>query len=364
MMVLFNDFVSEYQSIKSEIDQAIERVLQRGWFILGEELDAFESELAEYLGASYCAGVASGTDALTLSLMALDIGAGDEVITTNFTAFPTIVGIVNAGATPVVVDCQLADGLIDPQAIESQITINTKAIIPVHLYGQCCDMDPIHQIANAHGLKVVEDCAQACGAEYEGKKAGNMSHCASFSFYPTKNLGAYGDGGAIVTNDENLYQKIIALRNYGQSSKYFHDTRGVNSRLDEIQAAILRVKLRYLDEWNEKRIAISEIYNTKLENVDLVEKRFGKHVYHLYVIRSPKREQLQAYLRDNHIQTLIHYPVSVSKQKAYRGKSSQSLKNSERLADEVLSLPMHPWMKPDEIEKVVDAILRFQAEFA
>jgi len=363
-MILINDFVSEYESIKSEIDQAIQSVLQRGWFILGEEVKQFENEMAEYLGVAFCVGVASGTDALTLSLMALGVGAGDEVITTNLTAFPTIVGIVNAGATPVVVDCCLTDGLIDPQAIEKQITPKTKAIIPVHLYGQCCDMDHILHIAQDHNLKIVEDCAQACGAEYEGKKAGTMSHCAGFSFYPTKNLGAYGDAGAIVTNDENLYQKVVALRNYGQSSRYHHDERGINSRLDEIQAAILRVKLKYLDEWNEKRIAISEIYNAKLENVDLVEKRYGKHVYHLYVIRSPKREQLQAYLRENNIQTLIHYPVSVSKQKAYTGKSSQSLKNSERLADEVLSLPIHPWMKEHEIEKVVDVICEFQENFS
>jgi dTDP-4-amino-4,6-dideoxygalactose transaminase len=362
-MILFNDFVSEYQSIKSEIDQAIQSVLQRGWFILGEELKQFESELANYLGVNYCAGVASGTDALSLSLMALEIGAGDEVITTNFTAFPTIVGIVNTGATPVVVDCQLADGLIDPQAIESQITPKTKAIIPVHLYGQCCDMNRIQKIAHDHNLKVVEDCAQACGADYQGKKAGSMSDCAGFSFYPTKNLGAYGDAGAIVTNDERLYQKIVALRNYGQSSRYQHDARGVNSRLDEIQAAILRVKLKYLDEWNEKRITFGETYTAKLKNVDLLKHQRGKHVYHLFVIRSPKREQLRENFKSNDIQTLVHYPVTVSHQKAYRGRSSQQLNNSERLADEVLSLPIHPWMKPEEIDKVVEVVCEFQEEF-
>jgi dTDP-4-amino-4,6-dideoxygalactose transaminase len=359
-MILFNDFVSEYQSIKSEIDQAIESVLQRGWFILGEELKQFERELAKYLGVNYCAGVASGTDALTLSLMALGIGVGDEVITTNFTAFPTIVGIVNAGATPVVVDCQLADGLIDPQAIESQITAKTKAIIPAHLYGQCCDMESIQNIADEYNLKVVEDCAQACGAEFRGKKAGNMSHCASFSFYPTKNLGAYGDAGAIVTNDENLHQKIIALRNYGQSTKYHHDARGINSRLDEVQAAILRVKLKHLDEWNERRIAIGEIYTAQLRNVELLKHQHGKHVYHLFVIRSPKRDQLQEYLKSKGIQTLFHYPVSISHQKAYNGRSSNQLSNSEKLAGEVLSLPIHPWMKPAEIEKVVDTVCAFQ----
>ena len=361
-MILFNDFVSEYQSIKADIDQAIQGVLQRGWFILGEEVKQFEDAFAKYLGVNHCVGVASGTDALTLALMALEIGAGDEVITTNLTAYPTIVGIINAGATPVVVDCHLENGLIDPQAVENQITRKTKAIIPVHLYGQCCDMDAIQKIAQHKKIKIVEDCAQACGAEYQGKKAGSMSEVAAFSFYPTKNLGAYGDAGAIVTHDEALYKKLISLRNYGQSSRYYHDERGNNSRLDEIQAAILRVKLNHLDEWNQKRIAIGNKYNAKLKNVPLLAKQQGKHVYHLYVIRSPKREQFQAYLKDNDIQTLIHYPVTVSNQKAYAGGNSKQLGNSEKLADEVVSLPIHPWLEEHEIDKIVDVVNEFQVK--
>jgi dTDP-4-amino-4,6-dideoxygalactose transaminase len=361
-MILFNDFISEYLSIKPEIDQVITNVLNRGWFILGEELEQFEKEFANFLGVRYCAGVASGTDALTLSLMALEIGsqAGDEVITTNFTAFPTITGIINSGATPVVVDIQLENGQIDPRAIEGQITPKTKAIIPVHLYGQCCDMEAILKIAFDYNLKVIEDCAQACGAGYHGEKAGSMGHCAAFSFYPTKNLGACGDAGAIVTNDENVYQQIKLLRNYGQSSRYHHDTRGLNSRLDEIQAAILRVKLKHLEDWNKKRAAIGETYNTNLKNVDLLKNPHGKHVYYLYVIRSPKRAQLQEYLKQNDIQTLIHYPVPVCKQIAFSGRSSRELMNSERLADEVLSIPIHPWMKQHEIDKVVERINEFQ----
>jgi len=358
-MILFNDFVSEYRAIQTEIDQAITRVLESGWFILGGELKQFETELADYLGVNYCVGVASGTDALTLSLLTLGVGVGDEVITTNFTAYPTVVGIINTGATPVVVDCHMSDCLIDPQAIESQITPKTKAIIPVHLYGQCCDMAQIQRIAQVHSLKIVEDCAQSAGAEYRGKKAGSMSDCAAFSFYPTKNLGAYGDGGAVVTDDESTYQNLISLRNYGQSSKYQHDDRGINSRLDEIQAAILRVKLRHLEEWNEKRIAIAEIYNANLKKVDLLDNQQGKHVYHLYVIKTQGRKEFLAQLKSNQIQALIHYPITVSKQKAYIGKSSKQLENSNRLANEVVSLPIHPWLEDYEIEKIVNVVNEF-----
>jgi dTDP-4-amino-4,6-dideoxygalactose transaminase len=360
-MILINDFISEYKSIKEEIDQAVQRVLQSGWFILGEELKQFEHELAAYLGVTFCAGVASGTDALTLSLMALGIGQGDEVITSNFTAYPTIVGIINAGAVPVAVDACLEDGLIDPHVVEREITQKTKAIIPVHLYGQCCDMDRIQRIAQTHDLKVIEDCAQACGAEYRGKKAGTMGHCAAFSFYPTKNLGAYGDAGAVVTDNESLHQKIISLRNYGQSSRYHHDERGINSRLDEIQAAILRVKLNHLDEWNHKRIAIGNKYNTSLESVDLLDNQQGKHVYHLYVVRSRNREQFQTYLKDKGIQTLIHYPITVGSQNAYTGRYGRRLSNSEKLADEVVSLPIHPWLREHEIQLIVDVVNTFQA---
>jgi dTDP-4-amino-4,6-dideoxygalactose transaminase len=358
-MILFNDFISEYHALKPEIDQAIMGVLERGWFILGEELEQFEGELADFLGTKYCVGVASGTDALTLALMALDIGPGDEVITANLTAFPTITGIINSGATPVVVDVQLEDGLIAPQAIRAQITAKTKAIIPVHLYGQSCNMEAIQQIAREYNLKIIEDCAQACGATYHGEKVGNFGECGAFSFYPTKNLGAYGDAGAIVTKDENLYQRLRALRNYGQASRYHHLTHGLNSRLDELQAAILRVKLKHLETWNQQRAAIAEIYRANLKRVTLLTNHQGEHIYHLYVVRTSRREQLQTYLHEHHIQTLIHYPVPVHQQPAFRGRHGTNLGNSEKLAAEILSIPIHPWLKLREVEEIVNRINDF-----
>ena len=359
-MILFNDFISEYHALKSEIDGAIARVLESGWFILGNELEQFESELADFLGAKYCVGVASGTDALTLSLMALEIGPGDEVITANMTAFPTITGILNAGATPVVVDVQLEDGLINPQAIRAQITSQTKAIIPVHLYGQACDMAAIRHIAGECGLKVIEDCAQACGATFRGKRVGNFGECGAFSFYPTKNLGAYGDAGAIVTNDENIYQRLRALRNYGQSTRYYHITQGLNSRLDELQAAILRVKLKHLEIWNQQRAALAEIYHASLKTVAPLAHRQGEHIYHLYVVRTPERERLQAYLQAHNIQTLIHYPVPVHQQPAFQGRRSDDLSVSGKMAAEILSLPIHPWLQEYEVEEIAGRINTFQ----
>lgn len=358
-MIKFNDFVSEYKVIKHEIDQAISGVLRRGWFILGEELAQFEEELAEYLGAKYCVGVSSGTDALTLSLLALDIKPGDEVITANLTAFPTITGIINSGATPVVVDVRPRDGLIDPNAIQAQITPKTKVIIPVHLYGQCCDMSTLEKIASENNLKIVEDCAQACGSEYHGEKAGTFGRCGAFSFYPTKNLGAYGDAGAIVTNEESLDQRLRALRNYGETSRYNHLTRGYNSRLDEMQAAILRVKLTYLDTWNQKRINISKIYNENLKNVQTLNRKQSKHIFHLYVIRTAQRDRLQEYLREHDIQTLIHYPVPASRQPAFNGKMGEPLEISNAMAEEILSIPIHPWLKKSDVEYVVDCVNSF-----
>ncbi len=359
-MILFNDFVSEYHALKSEIDGAIAGVLARGWFILGEEVAQFERELADFLGVRFCVGVASGTDALTLSLMALEIGLGDEVIAPSMTAFPTITGIINAGATPVVVDVQPEDGLIDPQAIRAQITEKTKAIIPVHLYGQACDMAAIRQIADEYGLKIVEDCAQACGADYLGEKVGNFGECGAFSFYPTKNLGAYGDAGAITTNDENLYQRLRALRNYGQTTRYYHVAPGLNSRLDELQAAILRVKLKHLGDWNQQRAALAEIYHANLTNVIPLAHRQGEHIYHLYVVRTSEREHLQAYLQAHQIQTLIHYPVPAHQQPAFRGRRGSDLGNSKKMAAEILSLPIHPWLELHQVEEIVDRINTFR----
>ena len=292
-MILFNDFITEYQSIKMEIDQAISKVLNSGWFILGKELEQFEKELSDYLNVKYCLGVASGTDAITISLMGLDIGRGDEVITTNLTAFPTITGIIRSGAKPVVVDISIKDGLIEYKEIEKKINNKTKAIIPVHLYGQCCEMESIIKIAENFHLKLVEDCAQSLGSSYKGIQTGAMGDAGAFSFYPTKNLGAYGDAGAIVTNNKRCYDRMLKIRNYGQSKKFQHDCDGFNSRLDDIQAAILRVKLKYIDQWIEKRRQIAQHYDQNLKHVKQIkENQHNKHSYHLYILNIPFRDSL------------------------------------------------------------------------
>lgn len=359
-MILLNDFISEYKSIKVEIDQAISKVLNSGWFILGNELTQFEKEFANYLGVKYCVGVGSGTDAITLSLMALDIGYGDEVITTNLTAFPTVTGIIRSGAKPVVVDILINDGLINPDLIEQKINKRTKAIVPVHLYGQSCEMNKINSIAKKYKLKIVEDCAQAAGSLFGNKKTGTIGDCGAFSFYPTKNLGGYGDGGIISTNNDLLYEKLIMIRNYGQSSRYLHDYDGLNSRLDEIQAAILKIKLRYLDEWIGKRIQIAQYYDENLINVESIkENHYGKHTYHLYIIKTPNRENLQAHLSYNGIQTLIHYPKPINKQKAFYFQKDEKLINSKRFSDEILSIPIYPMLKREELIKIVRCINEF-----
>ena len=359
-MILFNDFNSEYQLIKNEIDDAVSGVFNRGRFIIGEELERFETELSQFLDVKFCVGVGSGTEALTLALMAHDIKTGDEVITTNFTAFPTITGIINSGSTPVVVDVKLRDGLIDPDAIEKKVNSRTKAIVPVHLYGKSCDMKSIMEIAVRHNLKIIEDCAQACGARYFGSKVGTIGDCGAFSFYPTKNLGAYGDAGAVVTNDNSIYKKLRSLRNYGQTSRYHHDLNGMNSRLDELQAAILRVKLKYLKNWNEKRIEIADYYDSKLKMITPFKvDNCCDQVYYLYVIRASNRDKLVNYLQENGIQTFIHYPLPVNKQKSFFYQKSEEFVNSERLADEVLSLPVHPLLSQREVEKIVTSVNKF-----
>ena len=359
-MVLFNDLVSEYQSIKWEIDQAVSRVFKKGWYILGKEVENFEREFSKYLGVKYCVGVGSGTDAITLSLMALGVSPRDEVITTSLTAFPTITGIINSGATPRVVDILPETGLIDPFEIKKVINNKTKAIIPVHLYGQCCDMDSILALAKKYNLKIIEDSAQACGAEFKNNKAGSFGNCGVFSFYPTKNLACYGDGGAIVTNDQNVYEKLNLLRNYGQSSRYEHVIHGLNSRLDEIQAAILRIKLKFLEEWNQKRVKISEFYISNLKSVEpLLISDDGKHVFHLFVIKHLERDKLIRHLKLKDIQTLIHYPRPVHKQVAFDFPFNQKLTQSKKFCDQVLSLPLHPWLTTDDLHEIVDLVNEF-----
>ena len=356
MKIQFVDLRQDYQEIKEEINQAIQRVLESGWFILGKELEAFEKEFAKYIGVKHVIGVNSGSDALYLSVKALGIGKGDEVITVSHTFISTVDAITRNGAKPVFVDIDPETYTMDVSQIEKKITERTKAIIPVHLYGHPADMDPIMEIAEEYGLYIIEDASQAHGAEYKGRKVGSIGHVACFSFYPTKNLGAYGDGGAIVTNDDELAENLRMLRNYGSSKKYYHDFVGVNSRLDEIQAAVLRVKLGHLDEWNEKRRKIAKLYNELLEDSDVItpiEKEWAKHVYHLYVIRHRERDKLHQYLLKNGIKTQIHYPVPVHLQKAYLDLGIRAkLPVTERISREILSLPMFPYLTDAEIEKI------------
>lgn len=365
-MIRFDNFKIQYEAFKEEIDNVVHRVLESGWFIMGKELGAFEEEFAAYIDCKYCAGVGSGTDAIALSLMALDIGRGDEVITTNMTAFPTIAGIMQTNAIPVVVDILPDNGLINPAEIEKKITSNTRAIVPVHLYGQSCDMDAIGEIARSYNLKVVEDCAQSVGSLYKNKRTGTIGDVNVFSFYPTKNLGAYGDAGAITTNDETIYKRLLQLRNYGQRVRYYHDTFGLNSRLDEIQAAVLRVKLKYLENWNNQRRWHAHYYQKHLKSVDcLKENDYGVPVYHLFVIKTDERNRMVEYLKSNDIQCLIHYPVPIHEQKAFPGPANQSNERypqTVRFADEILSIPIYPELSEENREIIVKVINEFRNE--
>lgn len=359
-MIYFIDLKKEYKQIKTEIDEAIQRVLDRQWFLLGEEVEKFEEEFSHYVGAKYGIGVSSGTDAIMLSLMALGVGKGDEVITVSHTSVATVTAILLTGAKPIFIDVEEATMLMDVSDVEAKISDRTKAIVPVHLYGHPVDMNPLIEISKKYDIPIVEDCAQAHGAEYNGKKVGSLGKLGAFSFYPTKNLGAYGDAGMIVTNDEELYKKLLMLRQYGWKKRDESVMIGVNSRLDEIQASVLRVKLRHLDEWNEKRRNTAKVYNELLENSNVIlsiERKYAKHVYYLYVIRSKNRNALQQYLSQNGIQTLIHYPIPVHKQKVCLDLGySTYLPVTEKICNEILSLPMNPWLSQDDVKEVVRLI--------
>lgn len=298
-----------------------------------------------------------------LAVVASGIGKGDEVITIAHTMTSTVDCIIRSGAKPVFVDIDPENYNIDPTLIEDKITQKTKAINLVHIYGNTADMDPILELAEKHDLKIIEDACQAHGAVYKGKKVGSIGDIGCFSFYPTKNLGAFGDAGMILTNDEEFAENLKLYRNYGQKQRYYHDFVGINSRMDEIQAAILRVKLKYLDEWNNERRKNANLYNEFLENSDVVipkEKEYAKHVYHLYVIRSKYRDKLQVYLKKNDIQTYIHFPIPVHKQKAYSEYSNKySLPVTEEITNEILSLPMHPFLTEEEIDKISKLIREF-----
>ena len=360
-MIPFNQLKPLHTYLAKEVAEAMQRVADSGWYILGPEVKAFEQEFADYHGVPYAVGVATGTDAIELALLAGGVGAGDEVITVAHTAMATVTAVESTGATAVLVDIDPLTYTMDPEKAREAITEKTRAILVVHIYGQPADLDALKALADEHDILLIEDCAQAHGAEYKGQKVGTIGHLGTFSFYPTKNMGAYGDGGAVITKDEALAENLMQLRNYGQTTRYTHQTRGTNSRLDEIQAAILRVKLKHLDAHNKRRNAIARIYDEKLSGVITPHVRDNVlHVYHLYVIRDNinTRDDLMAQLKDRGIGTLIHYPIPIHLQESHRdlGMRIGSLPETERAAKEIISLPMYIGLCDDDVLKVCSAI--------
>ena len=358
------DLNKQYQSIRVEVDGVFSRVMEKGSFILGAEVEAFEREFAEYCGVKYAIGVASGTDALQLALMACDVGENAGVAVPAHTAVATVSAVESGGADPLLVDIDLARYTLDPNLLSRAISPRTRAVIPVHLYGCPADMNLVLQFARARNLTVIEDCSQAHGALYRGHKVGGLGHAAAFSFYPTKNLGAFGDGGAVVTNDPVLAERVRLLRQYGWREQYVSSIKGINSRLDELQAGILRVKLRHLDEWNARRRLLANLYFELLSGAGLVlpfPPEDAVHVFHQFVIRHPRRDELRKHLKERGIYTLVHYPIPIHLQPAYAdlALSPGSLPNTEQAAREVLSLPLYPELREDQVERVCRAILEF-----
>lgn len=364
-MILCSNPKAQYLAHKAEIDAAILRVLDNGWYILGEEVKAFEAAFAAYAGLNYGIGVGSGTEALHLALAACGIGPGDEVVTVSHTAVATVAAIELAGAKPVLVDIEPDYFTLDPAQLERVVTSRTKAVIPVHIYGGAADLDSIMSVARAHGIRVIEDCAQAHGTIYRDKRVGSFGDMACFSFYPTKNLGALGDGGMVVTNDSDLANRARQLREYGWASRYVSDLPGWNSRLDEVQAAVLGVKLGYLDADNAARERLAAAYDRALCKTDLrlpQRRTNANHVYHQYVVRSINRDELQTFLTANGVGALVHYPVPVHLQPAYQGRLSGSdqLPETERAAREVLSLPMYPELSATDLQTTIETVRKFQ----
>ncbi len=361
MAVEFLQLRRQYLSIREEVDSAIAGTFEEGNFILGEKVEAFERAFARYCNARHCVSVGSGTDALNLSMMALSVRKGDEVVMPSHTFIATAFAAINVGATPVFADIDEQTYNVSSSEIKKAVSSKTKAILPVHLYGQYCDMAQVMEVAEKNSMKVIEDCCQSHGAEYNGKRK-IFGDVACYSFYPTKNLGCYGDGGAVVTNDEEIAERLRLLRNYGQSRKYEHVTFGYNTRLDEIQAAILLAKLKHLDSWNEKRRKLASLYNELLGNsvITPYEADYAKHVYYIYAIRSKERDALQRHLEKKGIKTLIHYPIPVHGQKAFSSYNNQKLEVTERVASEILSLPMFPELSESEVEEVANAVKSFK----
>lgn len=360
-----------YLAHQAEIDSAIQRVLDSGWYILGREVESFEQEFAAYIGVRHAIGVGNGTDALELSLRACDVGPGDLVFTVSHTAVATVAAIELAGATPVLVDIDPVTYTMDPNCLEDALARppagKPKAVIPVHLYGHPADMPAIMELAKRHDLYVIEDCAQSHGTTLNGRMTGAWGDIAAFSFYPTKNLGALGDGGMVVTDDPTLAERVRLLQQYGWRERYVSDIPGRNSRLDELQAAVLRVKLQYLDKENMQRQGIAQTYNTILADagLSLPEIRSGvTHVYHQYVVRLPQRDALKAYLRQTGIGTIIHYPVPVHLQPAYQGRMplAAPLPWTEQCVRQIISLPMFSQLSDEQVWRVADCIVRFHSD--
>lgn len=360
-MIPFLDLKAPHQELQSELDEVWARVRDSGWYILGPEVDAFEQEYAAYCGAQHCVGVANGLDALHLALRALGVDIGDEVIVPSNTYIATWLAVSQCGAVPVPVEPDPATHNLDPERVEAAITPRTKVILPVHLYGQPADLDPILSIARRHGLRVLEDAAQAHGARYKGQRIGAHGDAVAWSFYPGKNLGALGDAGAVTTNDPELADRLRVLRNYGSRVKYVNEVQGWNSRLDPLQAAILRVKLAHLDEWNARRAEIAALYLRELADCGVVLPQvpdWAQPVWHLFVVRHPRRDDFQQRLAQAGVQTLIHYPIPPHRQQAYAGLglAEGALPIAERLANEVLSLPIGPHLSDADALAIVEVV--------
>ncbi len=365
--VPFLDLGQTYLEIKDELDSAYQRVMNSGWYILGEEVQAFEQEFAAYCGTKHCVGVGNGLEALQLILRAYGVGPSDEVLVPANTYIATWLAVSSAGATVVPVEPDQGTYNINPQSLEAAITPKTKAILPVHLYGQPAEMGPINDIARRHGLKVIEDAAQAHGGRYKDRRVGSLADAAGWSFYPTKNLGAYGDAGAVTTDDDELADKVRVLRNYGSKSKYYNEEKGINSRLDELQAALLRVRLKHLDEWNGRRARIAAKYLGELKETGLQLPAVcagANPVWHLFVVRSRHRDEIQSYLKSRGVNTLVHYPVPPHLQKAYPELAfpAAAFPITEAIHREVLSLPMGPHLSDTGVLRVIEGVRAFEAQ--
>lgn len=363
-MIPFLELKPTYLELKEEMDLAYHRVMNSGWYLMGAETEAFEAEFAAYIGTKHCVTVGNGLDALRIALEAHGIGPGDEVIVPAHTFIATWLAVSQCGAVPVGVDVRRDTANMDTTLLEGARTSRTKAIIPVHLYGQAADMDPIREFARRHGLVVIEDAAQAHGARYRGEMCGTLGHAAAFSFYPGKNLGAFSDGGAITTDDDAVARKARMLRNYGSEKRYYHEMAGTNSRLDELQAAFLRVKLRHLDEWNLRRAGFADLYLSRLAALEPslslpVVLEWASPVWHLFVIRHEMGDRLQQYLTDQGIQTTIHYPIPPHLSAAYQSQSGSIFPVAEEISGKILSLPCGPHFTADQIEECANQVVSF-----